>query len=271
MNQSHLIFRDNDQNQLEYNIYGSGSAVLFCFPGFGESLTTFSILSEHLIDYRIIAVNLYFIGASKKAQTNQALTPEDWQKTFGEFLAHLSTNRFSVLGFSLGGRFAAVTFKYFHKRMDHLILVAADAIQLRFAYQLATFPIFSRQLFWSFMKFPNPFFAIIKLLTTIRLINPFTAKFALKHLHSPELRDTLYRSWTTFKPLRIKQKELIELLNTTNCQSTVILGKKDQIIHPKKHQSFIKNLKQSAVFILPYGHNKLVNNSINEITEALTQ
>ena len=269
MKLSTTIFEDSAGNQLEHTRFGTGSKVLICFPGFGETLHTFSFLSDELIDYQIVAINLYFIKSSKKVNPHKPIQPIEWKETFDEFLNYLNVSRFSVLGFSLGGRFSTITFQFFQERMDHLILVAPDAIEMRLTYQIATFPIFFRQLFWLLMKFPKPFFTLIAILNRLHLVNRYSTKFALKYLHNKKMRHTLFQSWNRFKPLRVKQKELIKVLNSSTCESTIIFGKKDKIISPKRHLPFISKLTKTKVHTLPHGHNKLVNNAVILIVNTL--
>ena len=266
----HKIFIDRAGNCIDYQIFGNGHRYIFCFPGFSESSEVFSFLSEHIVNYRVVAVNLYFIAKSKKTFPNLPLHPIEWQQTFNEFLSHLRVDRFSVLAFSLGGRFAAVTLQQFHQKMDHLIMVAPDAIQLRLTYQFATFPFGPKQLFKLLMQYPMPFFGLIRLLSYLRMINSFTTKFALKHMGNSEIRSTLYNSWIGFKPLRVNQKQLVDLLKSTSCLSFFIFGEKDKVIDPNRHKHFINQLSNTEVKILPFGHNKLVNNSIEEIKKFMT-
>ncbi|WP_109829282.1 alpha/beta hydrolase [Reichenbachiella versicolor] len=265
----HKTFVDKAGNQLEYELYGDGKKILFCFPGFGENLKTFSFLKDELVNYQLVSVNLYFIANSKKKHPRKVLKPTEWSITFSEFLEYLNVQRFSVLGFSLGGRFAAVTFKYFNSKIERLIMVAPDAIRIRSTYQIATFPIGPKQLFWILMKYPKPLISIAKGFSLLNVLNPFTIKFALKHLKNQEIRNLLYKSWNIFKPVRVKQKELINLLNNSDCKSLFIFGEKDTIIDFKRHSKFCSQLTKSKILILPYGHNKLVNNSIVHLKKNL--
>lgn len=263
-------FTDSAGNVLDYCSYNKGDRVLICFPGFGETFESFSNLAKKLPQYRLVGINLYFVGKSVRANKSKYLVNKEWKKTFGEFLQKQGIERFSVIGFSLGGRFSASTFGSFQDRMDHLVLVAPDGIMKRFTYQLATFPVFFRQLFHFLMTNPRLYFSMVDLLRVLKLINPFVAKFSKTQLQSSEHRMLVYKSWVTFKFLRLTNREFLKTVRHSSCQTTFIFGEKDKIIVPKRHLLFLSKMVNSKVHVLPYGHNKLVDNASNEILEALT-
>ncbi len=263
------VFVDQQGNHLEYVLYGGGKDYLICFPGFGETLDVFENLSQYLAGYTLVSVNLYFVGNSQRVAPGSYLKHHEWRDTFGQFISKLNIDRFSVLGYSLGGRFAISTFFSFDNRMDHLLLVAADGIIQRFTYSFATFPIGMRQLFKYLMKNPVWLNKSISILHRLKLVNSFTAKFTLSQLAGKEDRMRVYHSWVAFRYLRITQAKLVTMLNRTKCQTTLIFGEKDQIINPKRHLQFLNKLKSSQVLVLSYGHNKLVDNSSHVIQEIL--
>lgn len=263
------LFEDQGGNQLEFCVYGSGNLYLFCFPGFGESYEVFENLSNQLQDYTIVGVNLFFVGRSRRVSSSKYLEHEEWAASFGELLVGLNIDRFSVLGFSLGGRFAISTFSAFEEKMDHLILVAADGIIPRRTYELATYPIGCQQLFYGLMKRPSFFFIVLDILKVVGLLNSFTYKFAQSQLKHESARMRVYNSWVTFKLMRLPRLELIKRLNNSSCHSAIVFGEKDKIISPKKHWNFLNQLSKTSINILPFGHNKLVDNSIEVIKKHL--
>lgn len=263
-------FRDSTDNVLEYGCYGEGELKLVYFPGFGESFESVKNLASRLEKYTVIGINLYGVGSSIRTANAKYLSHEEWQLTFSELLDHLKINRFSVLGFSLGGRFSVSTFRSFNERMDVLILAAPDGIVKRFTYQLSTFPVFFQQLFYMLMKNPKPYFILVHVLQKLKLINPYVANFSMVHMNSEFNRMLVYSSWVMFKHLRLKQKRLTQIMNESNCRCTLIFGEKDKIISPRRHLEFLAKLKNSSVIILPFGHNKLVDNAGDEISQLLS-
>ena len=262
------VFTDSLGNTLEFCLFGSGNNYLICYPGFGESYKSFEKLSKSLSSYTLVAINLYFIGASKRYKAGM-LSNEEWKSTFFEFLHSLRIDRFSVLGFSLGGRFALSTFESFHDRMDQLILVAPDGVRRRFTYELATFPLFLRQLFWLLMKYPKPYFLVVDLLAKSRLVNSFVANFSKSQMGDHQTRMTIYNSWVTFKHLKISNQKLLHLAENGITQCTFIFGNKDKIISIDRHSRFLSKLSKSNIHVLPFGHNKLVDNAADTIRLTL--
>ncbi|MCV9385617.1 alpha/beta fold hydrolase [Reichenbachiella ulvae] len=257
--------------QLEYQTFGRGKNYLICFHGFAQDGNSFKFLEDQLEgQYTIIAVRLFYHGSSSRADNVQMyLKIPEWKEIFSDFLSFLKIEQFSILAYSMGGRFAISTFYSFSNQIDHLILGAADGIIRRFWYEFATFPVGLRQLFHYLMINPKPFFAVLHFLSSIKVMNKSVIKFATTQLQKKEQRLLVYQTWVAFKHFRVPQAELIELLNDSTCQSLIIFGKKDRIIDPKAHTAFLSGLTHSEVHVLDHGHNKLLEYADEVIVSAL--
>ncbi|UXP31181.1 alpha/beta hydrolase [Reichenbachiella agarivorans] len=266
------IYHHSSKSQLEYSVFGRGKKTLVCYHGFGQKPDDFQFLEDHLIDYRIIVIRLFYHGRSKRRnnEISHIRIPE-WKIIFTDFLHSLQIERFSLLAYSMGGRFALASFLGSENKIDQVILVAPDGIIRRFWYQLATFPVVLRQVFYLLMIEPKPFFWLLDRLEKKGWMNQTMIKFARKELQSEDKRLLVYRTWVSFKHLRIPQKQLIQHVNQSASHFTFIFGEKDKMIDPVPHQHFLSQLKKSDIHITTYGHNKLVENTINIIAATLNK
>lgn len=265
MSKKTRLYQFSPQIQLEYMIYGQGTRHLICFHGFGQNFTVFKDLEGHLADYLIISINLLFHGQSKRDAMPKYLVHDEWQEIFSGLLDELNIEKFSILAYSLGGRYAASTLFAFSGRIDHCILVAPDGIVKRFWYELSTTPYGPEQLFRFFMKNPAPFFMFLNFLEKFRLMNVWTIRFSRSQLIEPEQRDMVLHSWITLRKLRLSQKKLAALINSSSFRAAFIFGKHDSIIRHRQHLSFLNQLQNAKVFNLEAGHAKLLNEAFKEI------
>jgi pimeloyl-ACP methyl ester carboxylesterase len=114
-----------DGRQLGYAEYGDpeGTPVISCHGGLSSRLDiapAHDTAAKHHI--RIIAPDRPGIGLSDRRAGRTLL---DWPPDVAELADHLALERFGVLGWSLGGEFAAVTAYALPDRVTHLGLVAS--------------------------------------------------------------------------------------------------------------------------------------------------
>lgn len=271
MNKSTALYQFSPDIQLEYATYGEGKNTLICFHGFGQDYQVFESLSKEIPEYQVIGVNLFFHGKSNRISKTKYLNHEEWKNVLGGLLNHLNISRFSVLGYSMGGRYTASTIRSFTDRINHCFFIASDGITKRSSYEFVTFPLGSEQLFGFFMRNPRPFFALLYLLEKTKLFNQWTINFSRSQLRDEAQRMRVFKSWIALRKFRLKQLELIHLINTSPFKSTVIFGKYDNIIQPKRHFYFLNKVQKAKVLILDTSHAKLLNESFSKISNLLHQ
>lgn len=271
MDISSKIYHHNSSIQLEYAVFGSGEQVLVCFHGFGQNYLAFEPYTDALPRYRIVSVNLLFHGESHRTSDAKYLTHQEWKEVFSGLLSQLDIDRFSVLGYSMGGRYIASTIASFSARIDHCFFIAPDGIVKRRSYKFATFPIGPQQLFSYFMHHPQPFFVFLDLIERTKLMNPWTIKFSRSQLKDEQQRLRVLKCWITLKHLRVKQSELVRLINESHFKTYMIFGKYDRIIIPERHQSFFDQLKYAHISIIDSAHHELIDQALPTIKLALSK
>ncbi len=241
--------------QLVYQIFGTGSEKLLAFHGFGQDGDIFKDWSAKLENYTIYAFDLFYHGKSKRE--NRRLYKSEWFEWVAEFLKKEGIERFSVLGFSLGGRFAISTALKFHSKIDEVILIAPDGIFLSPYYKLATTP--GLRLLLKYLLYnPNKLERLIKINERSKIVNSYVADFVRKEMGNEENRKLIYKSWNYFKYLGYTKNQLIEGFNNASFKKRIILGNKDYVIHPKSILPLINKMGSFKVDVLPSKHHQLI-------------
>ncbi|MEP2026375.1 hypothetical protein, partial [Reichenbachiella sp.] len=156
-------------------------------------------------------------------------------------------------------------------RIDHCIFMAPDGIVKRRSFEFATFPLGPQQMFRFFMNNPQPFFIFLNIIEKTRLMNPWTIKFSKSQLKDEEQRLRVLKCWITLKHLRLKQTDLVHLINQAKFKTHLIFGKYDRIIIPEKHQSFFDRLNSASISIIESPHHELIDLSLPTIKKFLLQ
>jgi pimeloyl-ACP methyl ester carboxylesterase len=250
-----------EDSRLHYSIAGFGSMPLVIFHGFGQSHQVFEEWAKSLEhDYRLFAFDLYFHGESQWP-SRLPLEKSDWRTIVGKFLQQEKIERFAVLGYSLGGKFALATLEAFPEKVSNLFLLAPDGVKTSFWYSLATFPFAFRHLFKSMVLHPGRFYATVKVLRFLHLANNGMLRFAESQMDTEAKRRRVYFSWVYFRHLKFSMRKIADLVNRFQIPVTVIAGKYDKVIPARNMEPLLKHLVQKQFIILDAGHNDLIKNS----------
>jgi pimeloyl-ACP methyl ester carboxylesterase len=244
---------------------GQGSENLLLFHGFGQTHTIFSE-AIHVLqhDYTCYVFDLYFHGNShwEGDGDNDTLTKEAWQRTLQHFLQQHNLNTFSVLGYSLGGKFALATLEAFPDRVREIFLLAPDGIHTSFWYSLATYPAMFRKLFRSMIDHPNRFFTLTKTLHRLGLLDRGLVRFAEHQMNTAEKRQRVYSSWVVFRHLKFDLKKIGQLINHHHIRIMIITGRYDKIIPAKNMHRLLKNVNHHTLLEVEAGHNGLLGKEV---------
>lgn len=255
-------------SSLAYQKSGHGKKVLLLFHGFGQRHKIFETLTEALSPhYTLYAFDLFFHGHSKWADETP-LEKETWREIMVQFLAENKIERFSVLGFSLGGKFTLATLESFPDRIRQVFLLAPDGIKTNFWYSLATYPLLLRRLFKSMILKPGRLHAITSLLHILRVVDNGLLRFAESQMDTQEKRERVYYSWVVFRHLKFEMKTIARLIQTHSIQLTLVVGKHDKIITTENMLHLLRHLKDYHLEVLDSGHNGVIAGSIPVLTKT---
>lgn len=246
-------------SKLHYRVLGHGPRALLAFHGYGQESHYYDVMARVLHpEYTIYAVDLFFHGKSTLSKADQPLKKEKLQEFIQALLAKEGLERFSVMAFSMGGKFALTVLEKFHAHMDELYLIAPDGIKTHLLYNVATYPGWLQGLFKRIVLRPTRFLQTLHWLERKRVVDPSLLKFANWQMNSPEKRFRVYRSWTAFRNLTFDIRRVVQLLNQSHLQVTIFLGKYDNIISQRRLQVFLNALQNHNLVVLQTGHTYLL-------------
>jgi len=247
---------------LAYQKSGQGDKVLLLFHGFGQHHKVFEQLHETLgTRYTLYAFDLFFHGNSTW-NNETSLEKDTWREIMVQFLMENKISQFSVLGFSLGGKFALATLELFPVQIEKLFLLAPDGIKTNFWYSLATYPLLLRRFFKSMILKPGRLHAITTVLHTLHLVDNGILRFAELQMNTKEKRERVYYSWVIFRHLKFDMKEIASILLNHSISLTLIIGKHDKIITTENMKHLLRYMQDYQLEVLDTGHNGVITGSI---------
>lgn len=252
----HLV---HNKSKLHYRVIGCGEKVLLAFHGYGQNSKYYLPMEKALgDDYTIYAFDLFFHGKSHLQKQDAPLTKIYLTEAILQFLEQHSIGQFSVMGFSMGGKFALTLAEQLPKRVEELFLIAPDGIKTSFWYNIATYPGWMQQFFKRTVLKPNGFFKLLRVFNKYKIVHKSVVRFAHSQMDTTPKRLRVYRSWISFRELSFDRKALIQTLNEHQIPVTMFLGEFDKVIAPKQLHGFVNALTNGELVILKTGHSHLL-------------
>lgn len=249
-----------EEGSLHYSKKGTGERIMLAFHGFGQESAHFNKYTEALGEaYTVFSFDIFYHGKSFWHSRDQPLSKETWRAIISQFLDEHKIAQFSLTGFSMGGKFAFATLEAFPEKVEKIILIAPDGIKTSFWYSLATYPGFFRRFFRSLIVKPKHFFALVRFMKKLRVLDKGVLKFAKTQMKTRRQRRRVYFSWVIFRLLSFDMKKIAYLINRHQIKTQMFLGKHDKIITERNMMVLLKKLDHYDLQILDAGHNSLID------------
>lgn len=236
-----------------------GPVPLLAFHGIGQNHRVFEPLARALEGrYSVYAFDLFFHGTPPVSTSDDVLTKQRYREIILVFLQQHQIERFSVIGFSMGGRFALATAEAFSQRIQELILLAPDGITISPWYRLATSTGWGRRLFRYVLKHMPVLHRLGQFFSSTGLINRSVLRFAESTLATPEQRESVYNAWVYFRKLYFDHRKLSKLLNNQPIRTRFFVGYFDQVLPVSFIAPLTRRLQSYELTVLKTGHNRLI-------------
>lgn len=256
------------RNVLHYVKAGNGENPLLVFHGYGQDHTSYVPLLQSLSPrYTIYIVNLFFHGKSEWNDGEQTLEKSTWNEIVRILLEDNNIDRFSVLAYSLGGRFALATLEGFANRIKGIFLIAPDGIAKNFWYNIATYPTPFRSLFRSMITHHDRFERIASWLGKRGLVSKNLIRFADYQMNSETKRKRVYYTWVVFRHMRSDLKQVASLINTHQIKLTIVTGKHDDVIPAQGMRRLLEHVKDYRHEVIEAGHLGLISRSLHLLVD----
>ena len=249
----------SDQYPLSFVKYGTGPIIWLAFHGIGQDAAAMAPFGEHLVQtHTIYSIDLPYHGQNRLADWPISITKSYWQRLLTRFLTKQGIDRFGVVGFSMGGRFALITAELFTDRLDKLILLAPDGVTEDPWFRVATGTAPGRRALGFFLNNTRLFTWLGRRLVRIGLLNSALLRFVAATMQTPEQREQIGRSWVGFRHLTIDIPALAKQLRTNNVPVWLYLGQFDAVLPLSHTRPLLRALPETHEVILPSGHTSLI-------------
>ena len=251
--------------KLYFQKIGNGQKILLAFHGIGQDFLCFQHFAETFGDvYTIYAFDLPFHGKSivdnvNQLSQNEVITKSIWKDYLTTFLTENKIETFSVIGFSMGGRFTLATVEAFPKRIESMTLVSPDGISEHPIYAFATRFSLTRKVFKYVIFQEDKLLSFTKFFAKMRIVPESSIRFAHRMLDTPTKKKQVFQSWTGFRYLKFNLKKLAEQINNENIKVTIFTGKYDTILPSEKVLPLATKLPNVQLITLEAGHTKILD------------
>jgi pimeloyl-ACP methyl ester carboxylesterase len=254
---------------VNYYRFGTGPKLVVCFHGYGENARGFEFLSHSVgSQFTLYCVDLPFHGQTRW-NDGLSFTETDLLEIIEQILKN-SKSRFSLLGYSLGGRMALSIYKLIPEKIDKMVLLAPDGLKVNGWYWLATQTWLGNKFFAFTMERPRWFFALLRLMNRFSLVNTSIFKFVNHYISDATVRQLLYTRWTTFRKIKPDLHQVKKEINNNGTQVRLLYGQHDRIILSSVGEKFRKGIeKNCSLTIINAGHQVLHKKHGEEIVTAL--
>lgn len=270
---ANTAFVSSEGYEWEYFVFGNGPEILFAFHGFDNDANDFRIFESTFGErYTIVAVNLFFHGKSDTPNhhAEDVFTTEILVDLFDKLLFNMSCERFSMMGFSLGGRIILELIPHFSKRINRILLLAPDGLKISPWYVFITNTYFGKKLFRRVVYKADRFLRLSRFFYRTGLVGEKQYHFALSNFDTLEKREKVYNVWMIFRYIIPKAKQVGNALRKNPFPIDIYFGKRDTIIR----ESFGKHFARKSgtpvnIHLLDAGHNLMKDRVVIELRDWL--
>ncbi|MBI1266886.1 MAG: alpha/beta fold hydrolase [Cryomorphaceae bacterium] len=259
-----------DDLAVEYFTVGQGYPVL-AFHGFGRSANDFEPFAALLApNEMLVAINLFQHAGSRWPSNRKlidGLSTQELKDVILHILAKYDAPRFSMLGYSMGGRIALTAIEHMASQIDKVLLMAPDGLKIATMYKFTAHNPLGRLLYRSLMNRPHLVLKSADLVKKIGLLNPKTHRFLYAHVDSKEKAKLVYEAWLIYRFCQPNLQEVARAIDQQKVAFTMIFGEFDSVIKPHFGKLLSQYLKDSTYHIVPSGHLLMTPETMKYIVE----
>lgn len=178
--------------------------------------------------------------------------------------------RFSLFGYSMGGRVCMQLLEDIPGEIDKLVLAAPDGLHRNKWQWLATHTRVGNRMFAHAMRRPAWMMAVLAMAAKLKLYNTSLLKFVHYYLDDQQQRETLYRRWTAMRRFRPSPSVIARIVKKYRIPVHMVFGKYDKVILAKHGRSLAAKAERwISVEEIEAGHRLLREPYIQTIVSML--
>jgi pimeloyl-ACP methyl ester carboxylesterase len=268
--QSHYITHKN--STIHYRQFGFGPKLLFCFHGYGRESYTFSFLEKRLGNiFTIIAIDIPFHGLTEWKE-ELIFKPNYLIQFLLDIASRVKRDhiKFSLLGFSIGGRIALYLTQLLPEKVERLVLLAPDGLSFNFWRWFGTDTWVGTKLLHYTIHNPGWIAWVINKAEQWHLVHRSIADFARYYIHDEEHRKILYHRWISMRKFAPSIATLKPLIKKNQIRVRMLFGAFDRLIPSKGGERLKQGIEELvSVEVVDAGHNLLSEVNVRKIAQLI--
>lgn len=248
---------------------GSGRCLLICFHGYRNDATLFRQFIPYLEhEFTMLSIDLPYQGKTVW-DDDRILSKEDLKILIQHLLDKFNAEKFSLLGYSIGGRVCLCAVELFPEYIEQCVLVASDGLVFNRFYHFVTKTKPGSSLFKRFLS-DEKNLGVIEVARRCKLIPPKKYRFAMRYLKTDNDRRKLRQIWDSLSSLIPDHPGLKKIISHYAIPVFIFMGRRDHVIPLRNAQKFVKGLQTAALTIFDKGHRVMDDETIPIIAQTLT-
>lgn len=250
----------------EYELIGTGPETLFAFHGFGRHSSDFKAFEPALgKKYTIVSINLSYHGNSFTPRDvgHRGMSHEELTGLLESYLRPANIQRFSLMGYSLGGKIALLLLAHFPQKINDVFIISPDGIGENAWFSFSSRTLLGRWIFRRIVKHPGWFFRLTGWLKNRGLLHEKLYLFMMGQLDTFPKREQVYHIWLIFRRFKLDLPKIAAILNQSSIRFHLFYGKYDRVIPPVRGERFVKRLKNKTCLHMVESGHRLVNEKMN--------
>ena len=238
---------------------GSGAEIFLIFHGFGQShrdMMPFDQIRKP--DQTFLFFDMFYHGKSQWFDSDKNLTREIWINLIESLQVKEKFQDFHLIGYSMGGKFALLTYELFPNQVQSLTLLAPDGIKTGLWYSMSNYPNYFHPLFKRVVFKPNRFFGLMEGLNSAGLVEKSLVKFVKTQMETRSQRAQAYFIWKVFGEIQLQLGKIIRQSRVNTIPITLFIGEFDKMVTRENLERFSSKIPHLHTIILPVGHGGLI-------------
>lgn len=261
--------------EVSYEKWGTGPEILIAFHGFGQSATIFSNIAPALEkNFTVYACSLFYHGESKLPNhipPGEPLPADFFKEGVLEFCKKNNIDKFSLMGYSLGGRLVLKLLEMIPERINSLLLLAPDGVKKSRWYYFATHHFIGKRLFRRVVYKPKLLFALVNLFSGIGIIKKKMKKFVYSQFSEKENRLKILHVWNTYSIITPSVRKVKATIKEHQIKTLIFTGTYDPVLNEEIGYILSNGLEEDVKWIkIKAGHDLLKPNYSPIIEQELS-
>jgi pimeloyl-ACP methyl ester carboxylesterase len=252
------------KGKLAYRKEGSGPEVFLVFHGFGQShLDMLEFDRVRKPRQTFLFFDIFYHGRSQWTDSGSELDSTTWMELIQSIQTKEGFPDFHLIGYSMGGKFALLTYELFPGQVKSLILLAPDGIKTGLWYSMTSYPNYFHPLFKRVIFKPNRFFGIVEGLNSAGIVEKSLVKFIKTQMETRSKRAQAYFVWKVFGGIQLQLGKIIRLARKNPAVPiTLFIGEFDKMVTAENLKGFSSKIPHLTKVVLPVGHGGLIQEAV---------